>query len=157
MAHFAELDDNNVVIRVITFLNKEVNENGGDLSTQAENFVAARHGGRWKQTSYNGNFRKQYTGIGDTYDPVKDIFIKEQTFPSWTLDVNSDWKSPVFYPTIINYDYNGEPYKYLPNWDETTHQTWVAPHGDDTMYKWNGSSWEQILPIITHQEFYKNG
>jgi hypothetical protein len=91
MAHFAELDDNNVVIRVITFLNKEVNENGGDLSTQAENFVAARHGGRWKQTSYNGNFRKQYTGIGDTYDPVKDIFIKEQPFPSWTLDVNSDW------------------------------------------------------------------
>ena len=157
MAHFAELDNNNVVIRVITFSNKEVNENGGDLSVQAENFVAARHGGRWKQTSYNGNFRKQYTGIGDTYDPVKDIFIKEQPFPSWTLDVNSDWKSPVFYPTIINYDYNGEPYKYLPNWDETTHQTWVAPHGDDTMYKWNGSSWEQILPIITHQEFYKNG
>jgi len=157
MAHFAKLDENNVVTQVITFSNEEVNANGGELSAEAENFVAARHGGRWKQTSYNGNFRKQYAGIGSTYDSVKDIFIKVQPYSSWTLDVNSDWQPPVSYPTIIEYDFNGEPYKYLPTWDETTHQTWVAPYGDDTMYKWNGSSWEQILPIITHQEYYNNG
>ena len=157
MAHFAKLDENNIVTQVITFSNKEVSENGGDLSVQAENFVSARHGGTWKQTSYNSNFRKQYIGIGGTYDPVKDIFIKSQPHPSWTLDINSDWQPPVSYPTIINYDYNDEPYKYLPTWDEETYQTWVAPYGDDTMYKWNGSSWEQILPIITHQEFYNNG
>jgi len=157
MAHFAELDNNNKVLRVITFSNKEVELNGGELSTQAEDFVSARHGGKWKQTSYNHNFRKQYAGIDFTYDPVKDIFIAPQPFPSWTLDENSDWKPSVSYPTIINYDYNGEPYRYLPSWDEKIHQTWVAPHGDDTMYKWNGSSWEQITPVITHQEYYNNG
>tara|TARA_R110000772_G_scaffold44378_2_gene102155 strand:+ start:127 stop:600 length:474 start_codon:yes stop_codon:yes gene_type:complete len=156
MAHFAKLDENNIVTQVITFSNKEVNENGGDLSIGVENFVSAKHGGKWKQTSYNSSFRKKYTGIGDTYDSDKDIFISPQPFPSWTLDTNSNWKSPIDYPTIIEYDYNGEPYKYLPNWNETTHQTWVAPHGDDTMYKWNGSSWEQITPVITHQEFSTN-
>ena len=66
MAHFAELDENNIVLRVITFSNDEVNANGGELSVEAENFVAQRHGGTWKQTSYNDNFRKQYAGIGWT-------------------------------------------------------------------------------------------
>jgi hypothetical protein len=53
MAHFAKLDENNIVETVITFSNQEVEENGGDQSVEAENFVAARHPGTWKQTSYN--------------------------------------------------------------------------------------------------------
>ena len=75
MAHFAKLDENNIVTDVITFSNQEVIDNGGDLSVEAENFVAARHPGTWKQTSYNHTFRKKYAGIGDTYDPVKDKCI----------------------------------------------------------------------------------
>ena len=86
MAHFAKLDENNVVETVITFSNDEVSANGGDLSVEAENFVAARHPGTWKQTSYNNSFRKQYAGIGYSYDASKDKFISPQPYSSWTLD-----------------------------------------------------------------------
>ena len=157
MAHFAELDNNNIVIRVITFSNKEVDANGGDQSVGAENFVSARHGGTWKQTSYNNNFRKHYAGIGYDYDAGKDKFIAIQPYPSWSLDENDDWQSPGGYPTVTEYDYNGQPYQYLPEWDESKTK-WVAPHGDDTMYQWDAdtSSWTQITPVITFTE-YKNG
>ena len=157
MAHFAKLDENNVVENVITFSNEEVNKNGGDLSVEAENFVAARHGGTWKQTSYNNNFRKRYAGLGFTYDSVNDVFIPPKPYASWIFNSTEfNYEAPVTAPTKeqCDYTYNGEPYIYIPTWDEDTHQTWVAPHGDDNMYKWTGSAWEEITPTITHQEFY---
>ena len=95
MAYFAELDESNVVLQVITFSNDEVNANGGDQSVQAENFVAARHGGTWKQTSYNNNFRKRYAGKGFTYDAVKDIFMNKQPYPSWVINADDEWESPI--------------------------------------------------------------
>lgn len=157
MAHFAKLDENNVVETAITFSNEEVEANGGDLSVEAENFVAARHGGTWKQTSYNNNFRRRYAGQGFTYDPANDVFIPPQSFPSWTYNSTEfHYEPPVALPTKeqCDYNYNGEPYCYIPLWDEDTHQTWVAPHGDDNMYKWTGSAWEEITPTITREEFY---
>lgn len=110
MAHFAELDNNNIVLRVITFSNDEVNANGGDLSVNAENFVSARHGGSWKQTSYNNNFRKQYAGIGFKYDNIKDKFIRPKPYSSWSLDNNDDWKAPVEYSNNTN--------NYITIWNE---------------------------------------
>jgi hypothetical protein len=104
MAHFAELNNSNEVLQVIVISNEDVDANGGDESTQAETFVASivpyNSGVAWKQTSYNNNFRKQYAGIGYSYDSSKDKFITPQPYPSWSLDANDDWQSPVTRPAV---------------------------------------------------------
>ena len=76
MAHFAQLDDNNVVITV-TVINNEVllDENGVEQESIGAEFCAELFGGRWIQTSYNGKFRKRYAGRGFIYDETKDEFI----------------------------------------------------------------------------------
>ena len=111
MAHFAELDSNSVVIRVVVISNNDVNANGGDLSAEAETFVGTLipfiDGVAWKQTSYNNNFRKQYARIGGKYDTVRDNFLAEQPYPSWALDGNDDWQAPILRPNVI-----------VPDWDE---------------------------------------
>ena len=126
MAHFAELDNTNKVIRVIVISNEDVDANGGELSTEAETFVASivphlESGVAWKQTSYNHNFRKQYCGPGDIYNSVKDKFISPQPFPSWYLDTNDDWQPPVNYPDTNKI--NG----LIANatWDETNRR-WIG-------------------------------
>lgn len=88
MSHWAELDENNVVIRVLVGDNNDPN---GDEGYQ---WLIDNLGGRWIQTSYNNNFRKQYAGKGFTYNPDLDIFIAPQPFPSWSLDSNHDWQAP---------------------------------------------------------------
>jgi len=123
MAHFAKLDENNVVTNVITFSNDEVNANGGELSVQAENFVSARHPGTWKQTSYNNNFRKQYAGIDYVYDSSKDKFLLPQPYASWSLDGNDDWQAPVAEPNTKVFDANTNIYAY--KWKEST-QEWIG-------------------------------
>ena len=85
MAHFAELDSNNIVIQVVVISNEDVNANGGDYSSEAETFVSnliphSENGVAWKQTSYNGNQRKQFAGVGLTYDSTKDKFILPKPF-----------------------------------------------------------------------------
>jgi hypothetical protein len=76
MAHFAEIDSNNVVLRVVVVDNKDTADAAG---VEKEHIGAAYLerllGGTWKQTSYNGNMRGKYAGIGDVYDPVKDEFV----------------------------------------------------------------------------------
>ena len=93
MAHFAELNSSKVVLQVIVVSNTDVDANGGDESVAAENFVATivpygTGGASWKQTSYNNNFRKQYAGIGYSYDSALDMFIVPKPYSSWSL--NSD-------------------------------------------------------------------
>jgi hypothetical protein len=85
MAHFAEIL-NGVVQRVIVVHNNE-EANGAQ-------FCHDLLGGEWIQTSYNGNIRKQFAGIGYTYDHVRDEFVAPQPFESWTLDENNDWQPP---------------------------------------------------------------
>jgi hypothetical protein len=85
MAHFAEILDG-VVQRVIVVHNNE-EANGAQ-------FCHDLLGGEWIQTSYNGNIRKQFAGIGYTYDHVRDEFVAPQPFESWTLDENNDWQPP---------------------------------------------------------------
>jgi hypothetical protein len=115
MAHFAELNSTNEVLRVVVISNDDVEANGGELSTEAETFVStivpySENGTAWKQTSYNHNFRKQYAGEGYTYDSSKDIFIGIKPFPSWVLNSDDEWEAPVTYPE------DSKDYK----WNETT-------------------------------------
>ena len=103
MAHFAELNSSNEVLRVIVVSNDDVNANGGDQHADAETFITtivphSTGGVAWKQCSYNHNFRKQYAGKGYTYNPSKDKFIADKPYPSWTLDSNDDWQAPVNKP-----------------------------------------------------------
>jgi hypothetical protein len=90
MAHYAFLDNNNVVTEVITGIDETQTIEGLDTETWYGNF----RGQVCKRTSYHHNIRKQYAGIGYTYDAVNDIFIAPQPYPSWTLDSNFDWQPP---------------------------------------------------------------
>jgi len=111
MAHFAEVDQNNVVTRVLVVPDEQEH--------RGQDFLANDLGldGRWIQTSYNHNIRKQYAGIGYTFDEVADVFVAPQPFPSWTLDENHDWQAPKAKPE------------------------------DDLMYSWNeeNQDWEAVV------------
>lgn len=82
MAHYAELDENNIVLRVVV-IDNEVEPTEGAGISWCENFFG---GGTWKKTSYNANIRKNYAGIGFTYDAVRDAFIPQQPEGNYTLD-----------------------------------------------------------------------
>lgn len=110
MAHFAELDENNVVLRVIVVHNNDcLDESGNESEVVGIAFCQSLFGGNWKQTSYNANFRKNYAGVGFTYDSVRDAFIRPQTFPSWTLDENCNWQPPLPMPDDGKMYYWDEP------------------------------------------------
>ena len=100
MAHFAEIDEYNIVTRVLVFNN---NYTSSDCT--------ALLGGNWIQTSYNNNIRKNFASIGYTYDKTKDAFIAPKPYPSWTLvEDTCQWTAPVTYPD------DGKHY----SWDEDT-------------------------------------
>jgi hypothetical protein len=92
MAHYAFLDENNIVTEVITGRNEDEVVNGiSDWETYYGNF----RGQKCLRTSYNNNIRKIYAVVGGKYDPIADEFIPPQPFASWTLNSNNDWKAPV--------------------------------------------------------------
>jgi len=127
MAHFAELDGSNVVLRVCVFSNADVDANGGDWSAEARTWVENRMGGSWIQTSYNDSERKQYAGIGYTYNSSADKFVCAKPFNSWTLDSNLDWQPPV---TIFNtfdckWSDDSDSEIYSSQWNESA-QTWTG-------------------------------
>jgi hypothetical protein len=111
MAHFAEIL-NSVVQRVIVVHNNELLVNGVETESKGAEFCKNLFGGKWVQTSYNGTIRKQYAGIGYTYDHIRNEFVQPQPFESWTLDENNDWQPPTPKP-------DGDYY-----WNEAT-QTWL--------------------------------
>jgi len=99
MAHFAEIGLDNTVLRVIVVHNNELlDENEVEQEHLGKEFCRNLFGGTWVQTSYNGNFRKQFAGIGFTYDSVNDVFVSPQPYNNWTLDNNHEWQPPVAYP-----------------------------------------------------------
>ena len=122
MAHFAELDETNVVKQVIVVHNNELlDENGNESEAKGTAFCKSLFGGNWIQTSYNGSIRKNFAGVGLVYDPVIDAFYAPQPFPSWTLDANAKWQSPV--PMPVNpYTPDQEQFWLEPEylWDEAT-------------------------------------
>jgi hypothetical protein len=120
MAHFAQLNENNVVIYVTPMSNTLItDEDGKEQESLGIEFLKNQFGDdtTWVQTSYNNNFRCRYAGIGSIYDESLDAFIPPNPFPSWIFDENSlDWIPPVERPQHIEggplYDWNEE----LKNW-----------------------------------------
>jgi hypothetical protein len=107
MSHFAEIDDNNFVIRVLV---GDTNDPNGD---EGYSWFVENLGGRWVQTSYNNNFRKKYAALGDHYNEELDAFITPALFSSWTLNEETcEWEPPIPKPDG-NYD-----------WDEPT-TSWI--------------------------------
>jgi hypothetical protein len=94
MAHYAFLNENNIVTEIIVGIDETELINGLDTETWYSNFK----GQTCKRTSYNGNIRKQYAGIGYKYDADADVFIAPQPFLSWSLDENFDWQAPIEKP-----------------------------------------------------------
>ena len=119
MAHFAELDETNIVKQVIVVHNNELlDENGNESEQKGIDFCVNLLGGTWVQTSYNGSIRKRYAGVGYLYDPILDVFIKPNPYPSWTLNADTcDWEAPTPYPT------DGKEYY----WDEPSLSWMPAP------------------------------
>jgi len=118
MAHFAKLDENNVVLEVHCINNNELLIDGVESEAKGVNFLVMWSGGHpnWKQTSYNGNIRKNYAGIGFTYNSQRDAFIPPQPYASWTLNEDTClWDAPMPMPI------DGKMY----TWDEST-TSWVA-------------------------------
>ena len=142
MAHYAELDKENNVVRVIVINNadcisdeakttynitkEDVRSISGDKLTkdeaqvewedEAKGIAVCKNllGGDWVRTSYNGNVRKQYAGEGYTYDKENDVFISPQPYPSWSLNKVFDWEAPSAKPDDGEY-----------SWDEKAGE-WVA-------------------------------
>lgn len=116
MAHFAQIEEQGMVAQVIVVNNEDIlDESGQESEAIGKQFCADLLGGDWVQTSYNGNFRKQYAAIGGRYDQINDVFISISPYPSWVLDANFDWQAPVPKP--------GDDYI----WDEDTQQWTQIP------------------------------
>ena len=126
MAHFAQLDENNVVTQVIVVSNNELlDASGVEREEMGIGFCQRLFGGNWKQTSYNHNFRKRYAGIGYTYNADLNAFIPPKPFASWVLDNDeANWKAPVAQPADMGY---GEGQKMYSWNEETTSWTEVTP------------------------------
>jgi hypothetical protein len=100
MAHFAQLDENSIVLQVIAVNNSELLVDGVESESKGVEFLTSLFGHpRWKQTSYNATIRKNCAGIGYLYDPDRDAFIPPTPYPSWLLDEQTcRWKPPTDYP-----------------------------------------------------------
>lgn len=124
MAHFAKLDENNVVTQVIVVANSDTADaNGVEKEYIGSAFCERLFGGTWKQTSYNGSFRKNYAGIGYTYREDIDAFVPPQPFASWVLNDQAQWQAPTPMPSDASME---KPYA----WNEAT-QSWVeVPNGN---------------------------
>jgi hypothetical protein len=100
MAHFAEVNADNIVQRVIVVDNNDCKDaEGNESEAVGAAFCNTLLGGIWKQTSYNGNTRKNYAGIGYTFDEARDAFIPPKPYSKWVLNEDTcNWEAPVAYP-----------------------------------------------------------
>jgi hypothetical protein len=117
MAHFAKLNEINEVIRVEAVVNDVITDTDGTEQEQLGiEFLSSLYGGGWyKQTSYNGSFRKNYAGIGFTYDQARDAFIPPKPYPSWLLNEDTcQWDAPTPHPDDDK----------MYSWDEDT-LSWI--------------------------------
>jgi len=117
MAHFAKIGLNNIVIDVLVVANREtMDSNGTEYESIGVEFLKILTGHEtWVQTSYNGNIRKNYAGIGYTYDSQRDAFIPPKPFPSWILiEETCRWTAPIPMPIDDK----------LYQWDEAT-TNWI--------------------------------
>jgi len=115
MAHFAILDDNNVVLQVVVVANEDTaNPEGQEVEQIGVEFLTSLFGpGNYVQTSYNHSMRKQYAGIGYTYHSGRNRFIQQKPYPSWTLDVDDDWQPPKTRPDGDNWQWDEENQEWV--------------------------------------------
>jgi|TARA_R100000742_G_C4233260_1_gene54396 hypothetical protein len=149
MAHFAELDENNVVVRVLVIDNNEMTVDGVENEQLGIDFLndLFPDSGTWIQTSYNGNIRGRFAGEGTVYLPDRDLFqIEEKPYPSWSLNDEGYWVHP---------DSAGDP----PDgflWDEDS-LSWVKPESPYPSWVWNEGDWKPPTPYplqgLTPEEF----
>jgi len=148
MAHFAELNSDNVVLRIVVACNQDIANNGGEQSQQAaEHFKTicplSENGIKWIQTSYNNNFRKRYAIVGGTYSEQYDAFINIKGHESYVFDENQlKWVPPIAYPSLT-ID-NGLPIRLI-EWDDQNNR-WVGRDNETNIVKWNPNtfSWSLI-------------
>jgi hypothetical protein len=119
LAHFARIE-NNLVTQVIVVNNKDTSTpDGTEVESIGVAFCQRLFGGNWVKTSYNGNIRKNYAGIGFAYDSGRDAFIAPKPFNSWVLNENNcQWEAPIPMPTDDK----------MYSWDEAT-TSWVEMAG----------------------------
>lgn len=162
MAHFAQLDENNVVLEVIVVSNGQLTDDSGQESeAKGTAFCQSLFGEntRWVQTSYNSNFRKRYACAGYTFDEALDAFIKPkpEDYPSFVLDpVTADWVPPIPVPTDTVYRWDEPTLSWIevpqpyPSWTaQGDPLKWVAPvpmPTDGKLYHWNEDtqSWVEV-------------
>ena len=123
MAHFAQLNENNIVTQVIVVGNSDITDaNGSEVESIGVAFCQKLIGGNtvWKQTSYNGNIRKRYAGIGFSYNEELDAFIEPQPYSSWVLNTETaQWVAPIAKPALTDEEAAvGSAY----GWDEDAYQ-----------------------------------
>ena len=128
MAHYAQIDSNNIVTQVIVVADADTADaQGNHMESIGIAFCQRLIGGNWKQTSYNTQsgthtnggtpFRGNYAGIGYTYDPTNDVFYAPQPYPSWTISAPTwTWTPPVPYPTDVGIEESPKRY----TWNEET-------------------------------------
>jgi|TARA_R110000803_G_C11955663_1_gene318154 hypothetical protein len=115
MAHFAQIENDLVTQVIVVDNNDTIDEQGTEVEAIGTQFCTNILGGTWLQTSYNGNIRKNYAGIGYTYDSDNDAFYAPKPYASWLLDSTTYlWEAPTAYPD------DGKYY----SWDEDT-TSWV--------------------------------
>ena len=123
MAHFAELNENNEVLRVIVVDNNDTsNSDGEEVEQIGISFLKGLFGNdtNWKQTSYNNNFRFRYAGIGYSYDETLNAFVPPKPYNSWIINsTTADWEAPIAQPELTQ---EQEDSGYLYYWDETAYQ-----------------------------------
>jgi len=123
MAHFAEIDSNSLVLRVVVVSNADTAlADGKETESIGIAHCQKLFGGTWVQTSYNGNFRKNYAGVGSTYDSTRNAFYSPKPFNSWVLNESTCvWEAPVSMPSDAG---EGDPPK-MYRWDEDS-TSWVV-------------------------------
>lgn len=122
MAHFAEIDENNIVLRIHVVSDSDcLDVDGVESEEVGKSFCSATWGGNWVQASYNGRMRVRYPGIGYSYDPIRDAFIPPKPLPSWIFsETDYDWVPPIPYPATdpefsgISYSWDEESLQWIP-------------------------------------------
>ena len=130
MAHFAEISESNIVLRVLVVADEQEH--------RGQEFMAddLGLGGTWVQTSYWGSIRNKFSAIGDTYDEALDAFVPSPPYPSWVLNTSVSpfqWEAPVERPDGGHL------------WDEDT-QTWVQPEQPFPSWAWTDGRWTAPTP-----------
>ena len=117
MAHFAEINKDNIVKRVIVVHNNEITIDNQELEFKGIDFCEGLYGHRnWVQTSYNGTIRHNFAGEGYTWDEANDAFYAPKPFASWSLDDNFKWQPPVAYPSddkVYSWDEENQEWKVV--------------------------------------------